>query len=121
MAGHVYSGENKLEKAGQQVPLDFDVTLRGQEHPWVSRGGLKLEKGLEADGALNVNHKCIFGKAGYTIGHFAAANRADLLVMNSPDSKLGIMDRVFTHELEYVLSDLPCCLMIVNQKEQTLA
>ncbi len=46
MAGHVYSGENKLEKAGQQVPLDFDVTLRGQEHPWVSRGGLKLEKGL---------------------------------------------------------------------------
>ena len=82
---------------------------------------LKLEKGLEADGALNVNHKCIFGKAGYTIGHFAAANRADLLVMNSPDSKLGIMDRVFTHELEYVLSDLPCCLMIVNQKEQTLA
>lgn len=46
MAGHVYSGEKKLAKAGQQVPLDFDVTLRGQEHPWVSRGGLKLEKGL---------------------------------------------------------------------------
>ena len=46
MAGHVYSGEKKLEKAGQQVPLDFDVTLRGQDHPWVSRGGLKLEKGL---------------------------------------------------------------------------
>jgi len=42
----VYSGEKKLEKAGQQVPLDFDVTLRGQDHPWVSRGGLKLEKGL---------------------------------------------------------------------------
>lgn len=46
MAGHVYSGEKKLEKAGQQVPLDFEVTLRGQDHPWVSRGGLKLEKGL---------------------------------------------------------------------------
>jgi 23S rRNA (cytidine1920-2'-O)/16S rRNA (cytidine1409-2'-O)-methyltransferase len=46
MAGHVYSGEKKLDKAGQQVPLDFDVNLRGQDHPWVSRGGLKLEKGL---------------------------------------------------------------------------
>lgn len=73
-----------------------------------------IEKELEKDGALAVNHKCIFGKAGYTIGHYAAANRADLLVMNSPDRKLGIMDRVFTHNLEYVLSDLPCCLMIVN-------
>lgn len=46
MAGHVYSGEKKLEKAGQQVAPDFDVTVRGQDHPWVSRGGLKLEKAL---------------------------------------------------------------------------
>lgn len=46
MAGHVYSGEKKLEKAGQQVAIDFEVSIRGQEHPWVSRGGLKLEKGL---------------------------------------------------------------------------
>lgn len=74
-----------------------------------------LEKKLVADGALPVGHKCIFGKAGYTIGHYAAANKADLLVMNSPDTKLGIIDRVFPHDLEYVLSDLPCCLMIVHQ------
>ena len=47
MAGHVYSGEKKLEKAGQQVALDFAVAIRGQDHPWVSRGGLKLEKGLQ--------------------------------------------------------------------------
>jgi intein/homing endonuclease len=76
---------------------------------------MAIEKELEKDGSLAVNHKCIFGKAGYTIGHYAAANKADLLVMNSPDSKLGIIDRVFTHDLEYVLSDLPCCLMIVNR------
>ncbi len=80
-----------------------------------------LEAQLKADGSLDVDHKCIFGKAGYTIGHYAAANRVDLLVMNSPDAKLGIMDRVFTHDLEYVLSDLPCCLMIVNQKTDTVA
>lgn len=81
----------------------------------------ELERQLEEEGNLPVDHKCIFGKAGYTIGHFAAANRADLLVMNSPDSKLGIMDRVFPHDLEYVLSDLPCCLMIVNQNARTVA
>lgn len=81
----------------------------------------ELEKQLESEGNIPVGHKCIFGKAGYTIGHYAAANRADLLVMNSPDSKLGIMDRVFPHDLEYVLSDLPCCLMIVNQNPKTVA
>lgn len=80
-----------------------------------------IEKVLERDGALDVNHKCIFGKAGYTIGHFAAANRADLLIMNAPDRKLGFMDRVFTHNLEYVLSDLPCCLMIVNSGSTNVA
>ncbi|MCF8463758.1 MAG: universal stress protein [Flavobacteriales bacterium] len=80
-----------------------------------------LKEQLELDGSLSVNHKCIFGKAGYTIGHYSTANGADLLVMNSPDSKLGIMDRVFTHDLEYVLSDLPCCLMIVNQTAKVIA
>lgn len=50
MAGHVYSGEKKLEKAGQQVALDYDVIVRGQDHPWVSRGGLKLEKALREFG-----------------------------------------------------------------------
>jgi nucleotide-binding universal stress UspA family protein len=57
---------------------------------------MAIEKELEKDGSLAVNHKCIFGKAGYTIGHYAAANKADLLVMNSPDSKLGIIDRIYT-------------------------
>ncbi|MDC0303656.1 universal stress protein [Flavobacteriales bacterium] len=80
-----------------------------------------LEKKLETDGSLPIGHKCIFGRAGYTIGHYAAANKADLLVMNSPDTDLGIMDRMFPHDLEYVLSDLPCCLMIVNQSSITVA
>ncbi|MFT5901903.1 MAG: nucleotide-binding universal stress UspA family protein [Bacteroidia bacterium] len=81
----------------------------------------KLEEHLSNDGALPVGHKCIFGKPGYTIGHYAAANKADLLVMNSPNAKLGLMDRFFPHDLEYVLSDLPCCLMIVHQKSESVA
>lgn len=76
----------------------------------------KLEATLRSEGSLQVNHKCIFGKPGYTIGHFAASNRADLLVMNAPNTEMGLLDRVFTHDLEYVLSDLPCCLMIVRGK-----
>lgn len=46
MAGNVLSDTRRLDKAGQQVPVDIPLEIKGQEHPWVSRGGLKLEKGL---------------------------------------------------------------------------
>lgn len=46
MAGNVFTGEQRLDKPGMQVREDIALTLRGQPHPWVSRGGLKLEKGL---------------------------------------------------------------------------
>lgn len=47
MAGAVYSGEQRLNKPGHQVAPDIALTLRGKDHPWVSRGGLKLVQGLE--------------------------------------------------------------------------
>ena len=47
MAGLVFSGERRLEKAGQGVGPDMALEVRGQPHPYVSRGGLKLEKALD--------------------------------------------------------------------------
>lgn len=47
MAGQVFSGTRRLDKPGQQVSPDMEVELRGQDHPWVSRGGLKLAHGLD--------------------------------------------------------------------------
>ena len=46
MAGLVYTDTRKLEKPGTQVRPDTSLTLKGQDHPWVSRGGLKLDHGL---------------------------------------------------------------------------
>jgi len=46
MAGLVFSGEQKLTSSGGKVAGDMEVTVRGAEHPWVSRGGLKLAHGL---------------------------------------------------------------------------
>src|SRR3546814_16233110 len=42
MAGLVYSGESKIAKSGQQLAGDAPVEVRGRDHPWVSRGGIKL-------------------------------------------------------------------------------
>ena len=47
MAGNVYAGEQKITKSGQQLKEDVVLDVRGKEHPWVSRGGLKIEKGLQ--------------------------------------------------------------------------
>lgn len=48
MAGLVFSGEKRLDKPGIALSPDAAVELRGQDHPWVSRGGLKLAKAIEA-------------------------------------------------------------------------
>jgi len=47
MAGLVFSGERRVAKAGDMIAADAPLELRGQDHPWVSRGGLKLVHGLE--------------------------------------------------------------------------
>lgn len=46
LAGVVYLGDRKVEKAGQQVPDDAVLDVRGRDHPWVSRGGIKLAHAL---------------------------------------------------------------------------
>ena len=46
MAGAVFSGEKKLSKAGDMLAEDAPLEVRGKYHPWVSRGGVKLDHGL---------------------------------------------------------------------------
>ncbi|HEV2867156.1 MAG TPA: TlyA family RNA methyltransferase [Allosphingosinicella sp.] len=47
LAGLVFSGERKIEKAGQALPSDAPLEVRGKDHPWVSRGGVKLAHALD--------------------------------------------------------------------------
>ena len=46
MAGAVFSGERKLAKAGDMLAEDAPLEVRGKDHPWVSRGGIKLDHGM---------------------------------------------------------------------------
>ncbi len=47
LAGLVFSGERKIDKAGQALAVDAPLEVRGKDHPWVSRGGIKLAHGLD--------------------------------------------------------------------------
>jgi len=46
MAGEVWSGDKRLDKAGQRVADDAPLEVKARDHPYVSRGGLKLDHGL---------------------------------------------------------------------------
>jgi len=47
MSGAVVMGETRMDKAGTLVPIDADVRIKGEESPYVSRGGLKLRDALK--------------------------------------------------------------------------
>jgi 23S rRNA (cytidine1920-2'-O)/16S rRNA (cytidine1409-2'-O)-methyltransferase len=60
LAGVVFSNERKIEKAGQALKQDAPLEVRGRDHPWVSRGGVKLAHGLHhfgwsVDGAVAID------------------------------------------------------------------
>ena len=47
LAGLVFAGDRRIDKAGQGVAPDAALTVKGRDHPWVSRGGVKLAHGLD--------------------------------------------------------------------------
>lgn len=59
LAGAVYSGEKRLDKPGEAVADDAALEVRGKPHPWVSRGGLKLVKGLDHFGFDPAGRTCL--------------------------------------------------------------
>ncbi len=59
LAGKVYSGEQRVEKPGQALPCDRPLEVRGQDHPWVSRGGVKLAHALGHFGLSPAGRTCL--------------------------------------------------------------
>ena len=47
MAGLVWSGDRRLDKPGMLLPAEIPIEVRGRDHPWVSRGGVKLARALD--------------------------------------------------------------------------
>jgi 23S rRNA (cytidine1920-2'-O)/16S rRNA (cytidine1409-2'-O)-methyltransferase len=50
MAGLVFAGTRKIDKPGQTIAPEVALEVRGRDHPWVSRGGIKLAHGLDHAG-----------------------------------------------------------------------
>jgi len=87
--------------------------LRRQEQTRVKDVVKKLPSELTTD--INWTTQSIFGRRGYSIGHYARVVRADLLVMNSQEN-LSFIDRLITRDLEHILAELPTDVLIINAK-----
>ncbi|MEJ6791765.1 MAG: universal stress protein [Lacinutrix sp.] len=62
---------------------------------------------------ITIKSQPIFGTQGYSIGHYAQIARADLLVMNAP-TKMTFWDRLFPHDIEHILTELPTDVLIIQ-------
>lgn len=104
LAGKVFRGEQRIAKAGDLLPEDAALEIRGQDHPWVSRGGLKLAHGLAHFGYSPMGRICL--DIGASTGGFT-----DVLLANGAAKvhavdvghgqlawKLRSDDRVVVHE-----------------------
>ncbi len=104
MAGSVFSSEKKLSKAGDMLADDAPLEVRVKDHPWVSRGGIKLDHGLSHFGfevtgevALDIGSST----GGFTdvlLSHGAARVYAVDVGTNQLAWKLRQDPRVISHE-----------------------
>jgi 23S rRNA (cytidine1920-2'-O)/16S rRNA (cytidine1409-2'-O)-methyltransferase len=59
LAGKVFSGERRIAKAGDTLSPNAALEVRGRDHPWVSRGGLKLDHALRHFGLSPASRICL--------------------------------------------------------------
>jgi nucleotide-binding universal stress UspA family protein len=63
---------------------------------------------------IRMNIKMVSGKSGFELTRFAERKNAELLVVGAPPRRFSLLDRLFPHDIEYILADLPCNLLVVR-------
>ncbi|WP_066798941.1 TlyA family RNA methyltransferase [Sphingomonas soli] len=104
MAGLVFVGDRKVDKPGQALADDVVLDVRGRDHPWVSRGGIKLAHALDHFG-WDVTG-CVAIDVGSSTGGFTdvllSKGAARVYAVDSGTNQLAWKlrqdDRVIVHE-----------------------
>ena len=112
MAGLVYSGEQRINKPGEVIAEGRAIELRGQDHPWVSRGGVKLAHGIAHFGRSPEGRVCLdlgASTGGFTdvllhhgAGHVYAVDvgHGQLAWKLRHDPRVTVMERVNARHLK---------------------
>ena len=133
MAGVVFAGERRIDKPGQQVGEDVSITVKGRDHPWVGRGGVKLdgairEFGLDPTGAVAMDIGSSTGGFTQVLLHHGAAhvfavdvgtNQLDWKLRQDP--RITVLEQTNARALTPDLIDRPCNWVVCDASFIALA
>lgn len=63
---------------------------------------------------VKINTVCLYGKLGWEANNYVSQIGGDLLVVPAPYKKMSLFDRIFQHDIEYILKKLPCALLVIK-------
>ncbi len=120
MAGLVFAKGERVTKSGQQLAPDVEIELKGRDHPWVGRGGVKLDGalslfGLDPAGAVAMDIGSSTGGFTQVLLHHGAdhvfavdvgTNQLDYRLRNDP--RITVLEQTNARELTATLIDRPC-------------
>jgi len=120
MAGLVFIAEKRIDKPGQQVAKDAQLVLKGRDHPWVGRGGVKLDGaighfGLDPTGVVAMDIGSSTGGFTQVLLHHGAehvfavdvgTNQLDWKLRNDP--RITVLEQTNARELTAAQIDRPC-------------
>lgn len=66
----------------------------------------------------NVKMYCLYGKEGWEAANFAREKKADIFAIPGPKKRLKLLDRIFTHELEFIFENLPSNILLIKDSDQ---
>jgi 23S rRNA (cytidine1920-2'-O)/16S rRNA (cytidine1409-2'-O)-methyltransferase len=126
MAGLVFSGDRRLDKPGMLLEEDAALAVKGRDHPWVSRGGLKLAHALDRFGIDPAGLVCL--DVGASTGGFTDVllsrdaarvyavdvGRGQLAWKLRVDPRVVLMERVNVRDLTRALITEPIDLVVCD-------
>lgn len=133
LAGTVFSGETRLAKPGQTLLADAPLDVRGRDHPWVSRGGIKLAHALKAFGLdpLGVTAMDIGSSTGGFTDVLLSLGAARVFAVDSgtnqlawklrQDSRVTVLEQTSARVLTPAQIDAPCSWVVCDASFISLA
>lgn len=133
MAGLVFVGGQRVDKPGHKVPADAAIEVKGRDHPWVGRGGVKLDGaiklfGLDPTGAVAMDIGSSTGGFTQVLLHYGAehvfavdvgTNQLDWRLRNDP--RITVLEQTNARELTPALIDRACNWVVCDASFISLA
>ncbi|MES2700863.1 MAG: TlyA family RNA methyltransferase [Pseudomonadota bacterium] len=133
MAGLVFVGGQRIDKPGHKVAADVEIEVKGRDHPWVGRGGVKLDGaitafGLDPKGAVAMDIGSSTGGFTQVLLHHGAehvfavdvgTNQLDWRLRNDP--RITVLEQTNARELTPTQIDRPCNWVVCDASFISLA